>query len=312
MIQYLIYIILGGFLVIWGANRLTDYAVIIAERLKVPQLVIGLTIVAFGTSMPEFFISFVSALKGTSDIAVGNIIGSNIFNCMAIIGIAALFFPITIMKSTVKKEIPFALLASILLTLLCLDGQISRFDALLFLIAFVEFMIYALRIAKKKHYENNQQTKNTTSSLFKSIIFIILGLIFLILGSNIFVNGATGIARELGVSEAIIGLTIVAIGTSLPELATSVISAAKGHSGIAIGNVLGSNIFNILFILGVTGIVHPMKISEVSIVDMLVMVVSMILLWIFAFTRHLISFKEGIILIIGYCGYIVWLFFHMF
>ena len=306
MLLDILYIMMGGFLVIWGADRLTDGSVSVAERLNVPQIIIGLTIVAFGTSMPEFCVSLVSALQGTSDLAVGNIVGSNIFNGMAIVGVAAMISPMAILKSSVKKDIPFAVLASVLLAVMCGDGEISRMDAFLLLLMFVGFMAYTLRAAKHGS-SDSEGGQFRQYSLPKSLLFIVLGLACLVLGSQVFVNGATGIARELGVSEAIIGLTIVAIGTSLPELATSAVSASKGQSGIAIGNVIGSNVFNVLFILGTTGVICPMSIAGITVVDLAVLVGSILILWLFAFTKYVISAREGALLTICYVGYMAWL-----
>ncbi|MBQ2524558.1 MAG: calcium/sodium antiporter, partial [Prevotella sp.] len=241
----LIFIVIGVILVLWGADRLTDGAVAIAEKLNMPQIVIGLTVVALGTSMPELCVSLVSALKGTADLAVGNVVGSNIYNALLIVGAAAVVSPMTILTSTVKKDIPFALFASILLMGMCyLGGDISRIEAIVLFILFLVFMYYTVLGAKGSHAEEPSIKKNYTG--IKATLYILLGLACLIAGSNFFVNGATEIAQLLGVSEAVIGLTIVAGGTSLPELATSVVSAYKGQSGIAIGNVLGSNVFNIL------------------------------------------------------------------
>ena len=251
MILNILFIVIGIVLVLWGADRLTDGAVAVAEKMKMPQIVIGLTIVAMGTSMPEFCVSLISALKGTSDLAVGNIVGSNIFNTLLIVGVSALVAPMSIMKTTVRKDIPFALVASALLLIMCLDGDISRIDAAILFVMFLIFMYITLRGAKVQGTDVEEKEKKPMAT-WLSVVWILVGLACLIGGSNLFVDGATAVATKLGVSEAVIGLTIVAGGTSLPELATSVVSARKGNSGIAIGNVLGSNVFNILAILGLT------------------------------------------------------------
>lgn len=304
MIHYLV-IIAGIVIVLRGAERLTKGAVGLAERLKIPQIVIGLTIVAVGTSMPEFFVSFLSALKGTPDLAVGNVVGSNILNTYFIVGMAAMFAPITILKSTVKRDIPFALLASAVLLGLGLNGNIDRMDAGILLILFSFFMAVTLHNAKGQQEE--QEGKKEQMKPLKAILFIIIGLGFLIFGSNIFVDAATKVASSLGVSDAVIGLTIVAGGTSLPELATSIVAARKGNSGIAIGNVLGSNVFNILMILGITGLIAPMEIRGITTVDFLMMLVGVMFLWLFSFTKYTISRWEGVLLSLIYIGYVVYL-----
>lgn len=310
MILNVLFILVGIVLVLWGADRLTDGAVAVAEKLKMPQIVIGLTIVAMGTSMPEFCVSLVSALKGTTDLAVGNIVGSNIFNTLLIVGVSAWVAPMTILKSTVRKDIPFALFASVVLLIMCLDGNISRLDAGILFLLFLVFMYVTLKGAKTKEDDTTAKTDSIEDNkkpmtAWLSIVWIIVGLACLIGGSNLFVEGATKVAEHIGVSEAVIGLTIVAGGTSLPELATSVVSARKGNSGIAIGNVLGSNVFNILAILGVTGVITPMHLQGITMLDLSMMVVSTLLVWLFSFTKYKIARWEGIVLTIVFIGYMV-------
>ncbi len=288
---------------LWGADRLTDGAVAVAEKMKMPQIVIGLTIVAMGTSMPEFCVSLISALKGTSDLAVGNIVGSNIFNTLLIVGVSALVAPMSIMKTTVRKDIPFALVASALLLIMCLDEDISRIDAAILFVMFLIFMYITLRGAKVQGTDVEEKEKKSMAT-WLSVVWILVGLACLIGGSNLFVDGATVVATKLGVSEAVIGLTIVAGGTSLPELATSVVSARKGNSGIAIGNVLGSNVFNILAILGLTGVISPMTLKGITMTDLSMMVISIILIWLFSFTKYKIERWEGAILTAVFVGYI--------
>ncbi|QUB78015.1 calcium/sodium antiporter [Prevotella jejuni] len=303
MILNILFIVIGIVLVLWGADRLTDGAVAVAEKMKMPQIVIGLTIVAMGTSMPEFCVSLISALKGTSDLAVGNIVGSNIFNTLLIVGVSALVAPMSIMKTTVRKDIPFALVASALLLIMCLDGDISRIDAAILFVMFLIFMYITLRGAKAQGTDLEEKEKKPMAT-WLSVVWILVGLACLIGGSNLFVDGATAVATKLGVSEAVIGLTIVAGGTSLPELATSVVSARKGNSGIAIGNVLGSNVFNILAILGLTGVISPMTLKGITMTDLSMMVISIILIWLFSFTKYKIERWEGAILTAVFVGYI--------
>lgn len=306
MLLNIIWMIAGIALVLWGADRLTDGAVAIAERMHISQMVIGLTIVAMGTSMPEFFVSFMSALKDTPDMAVGNVVGSNIFNTLLIVGCAALVTPIMILPATVKKDIPFAMVASVALLLMCLDGNISRIDAVVLLGLFAVFMYITLKGAKENE-QSMQQTSAKGGKPFMSVVWIFVGLVCLVFGSNLFVDAATVIARQLGVSDAVIGLTIIAGGTSFPELATSVVSARKGQSGIAIGNVLGSNVFNILLILGITGVMSPMTLQGITTVDLTMLVVSMVMLWLFSFTKYTLARWEGALLTIVFIGYMSYL-----
>ena len=307
MLLNILIIVVGVALVLWGADRLTDGAVAVAEKMKMPQIVIGLTIVAMGTSMPEFCVSLISALKGTSDLAVGNIVGSNIFNALLIVGVSALVAPMTIMETTVRKDIPFALVASALLLIMCLDGNISRIDAGILFAMFLIFMYMTLKGAKKQGADAEEAIEgegNKPMSTWLSVVWILVGLLCLIGGSNLFVEGATAVATSLGVSEAVIGLTIVAGGTSLPELATSVVSARKGNSGIAIGNALGSNVFNILAILGITGMITPMTLKGITYIDLSMLVISIMLVWLFSFTKYKIERWEGAVLTAVFVGYI--------
>lgn len=301
----ILFIIIGIVLVLWGADRLTDGATAIAQRLNVPQIVIGLTVVAMGTSAPEFFVSFVSVLKGTTDMAVGNVVGSNIFNTMLIVGVAAMVAPMTIAKNTVKKDIPCAVGASLMLAVMSLDNEISRLDAVLLFIAFLLFMAYTLRLAKTGEKEDETVIKKMKP--LKAAFLVLLGLACLIVGSNLFVESASAVAKSLGVSDAMIGLTIVAGGTSLPELATSVVAAMKGRSSIAIGNVIGSNVFNILMILGITGIICPMDLHGITLVDMGVLFGSMLLLWGFSYTKYTVARWEGALLTVLFGCYMGWL-----
>ena len=303
----ILFILLGAILVLWGADRLTDGATALAHRMNVPQIVIGLTVVAMGTSMPEFFVSLMSAIKGTSDIAVGNVVGSNVFNTLLIVGITAMVAPMVISRNTVRKDIPFAVAASIALTVMCLDGSVSRLDAALLFAGFIFFIYYTLRMAMKGDLQDQEMVKLEEMNPWKAVGLVVLGLLCLVGGSNIFVEGATVIARSLGVSDAVIGLTIVACGTSLPELATSVVAARKGRSAIAIGNVIGSNVFNILMIIGVTGMVLPMQLEGLTSSDFGIMLSGIILLWLFCYTRFTVARWEGAVLTLIFLAYMVWL-----
>lgn len=314
MLLNALWIVVGVVLVLWGADRLTEGAVAVAERLRVPQIVIGLTIVALGTSMPELCVSVVSALKSTPDLAVGNVVGSNIFNALLIVGVAALVAPMTILRSTVLKDVPCALVASVVLLMMCQnDWVITRLDGAILFVFFLVFMRLTIKGAtsaqpapqaaeEKEASAGKQPMKGWLAGLW-----MVVGLAALIGGSNLFVGGATEVARALNVSDAVIGLTIVAGGTSLPELATSVVAAKKGNSGIAIGNVLGSNVLNILFILGLTGMISPMHIEGITNVDLYMMLISTIMIWFFSFTKYTIERWEGAVLVLTFGGYMWYL-----
>lgn len=326
MLLNALWIVVGVVLVLWGADRLTEGAVAVAERLRVPQIVIGLTIVALGTSMPELCVSVVSALKGTPDLAVGNVVGSNIFNALLIVGVAALVAPMTILRSTVFKDVPCALVASVVLLMMCQnDWVITRLDGAILFVFFLVFMRLTIKGAtsaqpapqaaqgETTQGQTAQEAAADEASAKQPMkgwlpgLWMVVGLAALIGGSNLFVGGATEVARALNVSDAVIGLTIVAGGTSLPELATSVVAAKKGNSGIAIGNVLGSNVLNILFILGLTGMISPMHIEGITNVDLYMMLVSTIMIWFFSFTKYTIERWEGAVLVITFGGYMWYL-----
>lgn len=337
----IVLLVLGVIIVLKGADWLTDGAVNIATRFGVSQMVIGLTIVAMGTSMPEFCVSMVSALKGTPDLAVGNVVGSNTLNTLLIVGCSALVAPIMVKRSSVKRDIPFAVVASLLMLLFCLDGAIGRVDAAVLFAGFCLFMFVTLKYAKTTEgpaasvatngaamataaaastsvseastsqtsapEASTSQSSASEASMLKAVVMLVVGLLCLIAGSNMFVDNASFVASSLGVSDAVIGLTIVAGGTSLPELATSMVSAKKGNSDIAIGNVIGSNVFNILMIIGITGLVKPMHIAGITTLDLIMMLASMLLMWFFCRTTYKVKRWEGAVLTIVYLAYLTWL-----
>lgn len=305
MIFDILLIVLGVAMVLLGADRLTEGAAALARRMNVPEIIIGLTIVAAGTSAPELFVSLVSALKGTPDMAMGNVVGSNTMNCMLIVGCAAMVAPMTISRSTVQKDIPFSVGASVLLMILAINAYLGRFDGIILLLGFAAFMYYTLLQAKKGQVEQQETVKQVNPWL--SAFFVVLGLAMLVVGSNVFVDAASDVAYSLGLSEGVVGLTIVAGGTSLPELATSVVAARKGQSAIAIGNVIGSNVFNILFILGLTATISPMQIQGITLMDMGMMLGSVSLVWLFSYTRFTVERWEGALLVGGYLVYLCWL-----
>ena len=291
-------------MVLFGADRLTEGAAALARRMNIPEIIIGLTIVAAGTSAPELFVSLVSALKGTPDMAIGNVVGSNTMNAMLIVGCAAMVAPMAISKSTVQKDIPFSVGASVLLILIALDSFLGRFDGVVLLAGFAAFMYYTLSQAKSGETE---QVEVKSMNPWLSALYVILGLALLVVGSNVFVDSASEVAYALGVSEGVVGLTVVAGGTSLPELATSVVAARKGQSAIAIGNVIGSNVFNILLILGLTATISPLQIQGITLVDLSMMLGSVALVWLFSRTKYTVERWEGAVLVIGYLLYLGWL-----
>ena len=305
MLIDIVLIIAGVAMVLYGADRLTEGASALARRMNVPEIIIGLTIVAAGTSAPELFVSLVSALKGTPDMAIGNVVGSNTMNAMLIVGCAAMVAPMTISKSTVRKDIPFAVFASVLLPLLAFDAFLGCIDGIILLAGFAVFMYYTLSQAKAGKAEPTTEIKVVNP--WVSAFFVVLGLALLVIGSNIFVDSASRVAYALGLSEGVVGLTIVAGGTSLPELATSVVAARKGQSAIAIGNVIGSNVFNILLILGLTATISPMQIQGITMVDLSMMLGSVVLVWLFSRTKYTVERWEGAVLVLGYLIYLGWL-----
>ena len=312
MIFNTVYIIIGIVLVLWGADRLTEGASALARRMSVPEIVIGLTIVAAGTSAPELFVSMVSALKDTPDMALGNVVGSNIFNTLLIVGCSAMVAPMVIAKSTIRKDIPFAVAASVLLLAVVLTGNdISRTEGLILLAGFAAFMVYTFKVAMKAGENATEKITDAPLSVWKSGLYVLGGLGGLIFGSDLFVDSASEVARQLDICEGVIGLTIVAGGTSLPELATSVVAARKGQSAMAIGNVIGSNVFNILLILGVTATITPMQIQGITPVDLSVMLLSILLVWGFSYTKYTVARWEGTFLTLVFLTYIGWLLYNL-
>ena len=311
-----VFLVGGLALILLGANGLTDGAAAVAKRFNISDLVIGLTIVAFGTSAPELVISMMSALNGSADMAIGNVVGSNLFNVLAIIGVTAMVMPIKVGEGTLSKEIPLVVLASIVLAFMGNDvlldngeaNVISRIDGLVLLAFFMIFLRYTFAIARNGNEEaEGEEIKEMP--MWKSVLFIVGGLAGLVYGGQLFVDGASGIASSLGVSESTIGLTIVAGGTSLPELATSVTAALKKNPGIAIGNVIGSNLFNIFLVLGCSATISPLPMGGINNIDISVLVGSAVLFWIVGwfFKKRTITRSEGALLTACYIAYTVFL-----
>lgn len=317
MITYILFII-GFIILIKGAGLLVDGASSLAKKLKISALVIGLTVVAFGTSMPELFVNLFASFQGKAEIAIGNILGSNIANILLILGISAIIYPLTVTKGTVWKEIPFSLLAALTMGIMANDvlidksgsNVLTRIDGLVLIGFFIIFLYYTFGIAKNQNpddKENNVKIYKTTTSL----MMIILGLGFLALGGKWIVDGAMALATLLGVSQSLIGLTIVAVGTSLPELATSAVAAYKKNSDIAVGNIVGSNIFNIFWVLGLSALIKPLPFTPSSGLDigMTVFATLLLFLWMFIGKKRVLQPWQGMVFLMIYFAYILILIF---
>ena len=308
-------LLLVGFgLLIKGADLFVDGSSNIARLLRVPPILIGLTIVALGTSAPEATVSIIAALGGNADIAVGNVVGSNIFNITVVVGVAALLFPISVQSETIKKEIPFTMLATIVMVVLMSDialqgfsgNMLTRSDGLIFLLFLSIFMYYVIELGLRSR-QNTALTQPAEKGMWlKSTILTLVGLAMIIFGGDLVVNNATKIAYSLGMSETLVGLTIIAIGTSLPELVTSIIAALKKQSEIALGNIIGSNIFNILFVLGSSAVITPIAVNDKVFTDVFIMIILTLVLFIFAKTGFRIGKREGLILVVSYVIYFVY------
>lgn len=315
MIEYIL-LLVGFILLIKGADFLVEGASSIAKRFGISALVIGLTIVAFGTSAPELIVSVFASIQGNTDIAIGNILGSNIANILLILGISAVIYPLSVTKGTAWKEIPLSLLAIIVVAIMAndkfIDGAsnsiLTRIDGLVLISFFMIFLYYTFGISKANgtNQENSDNTIKDRSKL-KSVGMILLGLVGLTIGGKLIVDAAVSIAQSLGASQTIIGLTIVAVGTSLPELATSAVAAYRKNSDIAVGNIVGSNIFNIFWILGLSAIMNPLPFSDALIRDVAMTVVATLLLFGFLFVgkRHTIERWQGLSFILLYIFYVV-------
>lgn len=311
--------VLGFVFLIKGADLLVEGASSLAKKFKINDLVIGLTIVAFGTSAPELFVNLSASFNGSTEIAIGNILGSNIANILLILGVTALIQPIKVQNSTIWKEIPFSLLAVIIIGIMAndifIDGAknsvLSRSDGFILIAFFSIFMYYIVEISKKNPAALIDEEGIKKMSNLKSIGFIVVGLIGLVFGGEWIVNGAVKIAEGIGMSKSVIGLTVIAIGTSLPEMATSIVAAYKGKSDIAIGNVVGSNIFNVFWILGLSSIIKPLPFLASSNTDILVAIFSSALLFPFMFVgkKHQLDKWQGVLFLCLYAAYIVYLVF---
>ena len=311
IVKYLLLLVVGFAFLVKGADWFVEGASGIAEKFGIPQLVIGLTIVAMGTSMPEAAVSISAALKGSAGITIGNVVGSNILNILIILGLSALVAPLAVQQSTVRYVIPFVLLVSLVLLGLGYDGNVGLIDGIILWALFIVYFIYLIRMSKQDSKDNPEEgaddvpEKSRTLKLWQAILLTIIGLVLIVAGSEFAVDGATGFARLFGVSERVIGLTIVALGTSLPELFTSVSASMKGNADIAIGNIVGSNIFNILFVVGTSALIIPVNFQKDFIFDTIVAAGAAILLFICCFKDQKLYRWGGVLMLVAYAAYFV-------
>lgn len=306
IIVSIILLILGFVMLVKGADWFVDGASGLATRLGIPQLVIGLTIVAMGTSLPEAAVSITAAIKQNAGISIGNVLGSNILNILIILGITAVLVSVAVQKSTLFYEIPFMLVITAILLAMGVTGQeVTRIEGILLLILFVLYLVYLYFLSKQSKALESEEEK--VFAVGKCISFIILGGIMIVWGSDLAVKGASDLARIFGVSERFIGLTIVALGTSLPELVTSVTAARKGNADIAIGNIVGSNIFNILFVLGISSTICDIPYALSFRVDAVIAIIAGVLLWIFSIRKKKLTRSGGVVMLIAYAAYFVYL-----
>ena len=302
-----VFILLVGFLLlVKGADWFVEGAAGIAKKLGIPQLIIGLTIVAMGTSMPEAAVSITAALQENAGITIGNIVGSNILNILIILGVTALITNVAIQKSTLYYEIPYMIAITIVLMIFGITGgEISFIEGIIFWLLFIVFLGYLFVMSKKGNSQENEEVKDIP--VWKCILFMLVGGVMVVKGSDFAVSGASAIARFFGMSERFIGLTIVAFGTSLPELFTSVTAAKKGNAGIAIGNIVGSNIFNILFVIGTTALICTVPFESKFIIDTIIAIASGAVLWLGTYKNRELRKPCGIVMLLGYAAYFIYL-----
>ena len=311
MIFQLLLLVLGFVFLVKGSDWFVDGAAGIATKFGIPQLIVGLTIVAMGTSAPEAAVSITAAMNGSADITIGNIVGSNILNVLIILGLSAVVFPLTVDKDTIKFDIPVTIFATLLLIFLGKDGNVTRIDGIILLVVFVTYLLILIRKAKKSQAQNTEivsEENEKPKSMIMLLVMILGGLAMVIFGSRFVVISASFFARQFGLSERFIGLTIVALGTSLPELFTSVVAASKKNCDIAIGNIIGSNLFNILFVVGLSSLIIPVPFASAFRIDSLIALVSVVALLLFCLPKKRLSRFAGAIFLISYVAYFVfWL-----
>ena len=302
----------GFVLLMKGADWFVDGASKVADKFGIPHLVIGLTIVAFGTSAPEAAVSISAALKGSVELAISNVVGSNIMNVLLILGLSSVIYPLAVKKSTIWFDIPYVFLASVLLLLFgTMNGSIGRIDGLIFWVLLILYIFYMIRLTKKSQASNEEfEPADENDKVWKLILLILVGGAMIVAGSNVTVDAASNIAAEFGMDERLIGLTIVAFGTSLPELVTSCIAAKKKETDIAVGNIVGSNLFNILFVLGTSAVITPIEYQTGFIFDSIVAILVMVVLWLLVFRKQKLGRAGGILMLVMYGAYFANLLMH--
>lgn len=303
IILQILLLALGFAMLVKGADWFVDGTSGVARKLGIPQLVVGLTIVAMGTSAPEAAVSITAAMKGNASIAIGNVVGSNILNILIILGLTAVITSVAIQKSTLWIEIPYMLVVTIVLIIMGLDQSVSRVDGVILWAMFIAYLGYLFYLAKNGKEENEE----VTTAIWKLLLSAVVGGVVVVWGSDVTVDAATAIAQTMGISERFIGLTIVALGTSLPELVTSVTAARKGNADIAIGNIVGSNIFNILFVIGTTALIIPVPYAPSFIIDGIIAVGTGVLLWLSVCKKLELRRPWGIVMLLAYAAYFVYL-----
>jgi cation:H+ antiporter len=314
MIEALLYLAGGVVLLTFGADGLVRGSSALALRLGMAPLIVGLTVVAFGTSAPELVASLAAASAGSTDMALGNVVGSNISNIALVLGLAAIIRPISIQRQITRRDAPLAFGLSGLLVLLLIDGQLGRLEGAFLFSGIIVYSIWSIRDARqskktKPAHLDEVDLESVKMPIWKDLLFTLAGLAGLIAGAKLFVDGGQSIARLYGISEAVIGLTVMAIGTSLPEVATVVMASIRGMSDLITGNVIGSNIFNILSVLGASALIIPLSMGELTSIDLIVFLASALVIWLMMMSRHELSRWEGALLLVGYVGYIVYLVF---
>lgn len=299
----IVLLVVGIVMVLWGADGFVSGASGMARRWRVSEMLIGLTVVAMGTSMPEFVVSLISALKGSADMSAGNVVGSNVFNTLMLVGVSSMFLAMSVERRLLVRDILFVIYSSVILVALAQDGSVSRWDALVLLMCFSMYMIYSYNVARSGQSESSGDSPVTVMGWGRILLFIVLGIFGLVAGGQLLVSSASSLAREFGMSERVIGLTILAVGTSLPELATSIVAARRGSVGLALGNAIGSNLFNIFFVLGASAFVCPMRIKGLGTLDWVALVGSAVVLFVFGGTGRRITRMEGFVMILLYFLY---------
>ncbi len=313
----ILFLVIGFVFLVKGADIFVEGSSSIAKKFKVPSIIIGLTIVAMGTSLPEAAVSVTASIANKNALAVSNVIGSNIFNLMMVIGVCAIMTPVAVNKATLKRDFPFSVICAILLLILGVIGPMSlgHADGVIFLILFAGFIGLMIHSAMKASKEGNAIASEEIEAaeeikimpVWKSLLFIVIGAVGIILGGDVVVDSASNIAAKFGMSQTLIGLTIVSVGTSLPELVTSIVAARKNEVDMALGNAIGSNVFNILFVLGIAGAISPMAFLTENVIDIVILLVFSLIVWLFAWTKKEIKRGEGLIMVLLYVLYVVYI-----